>query len=136
MNMTNTANSSFFEPDVLTADRYLRVYRHKGRFNPEERLMFAVLTDAIECFQKYFRCDNPRLRRLSIEAELWFGSRRSDWPYSFEHICEGIGINAEYLRVGLTRWRVTQDHIGGPRGIRGSFRYQHRVNNNRVDMQA
>jgi hypothetical protein len=140
MNTTSTATASrspqftsLFEPDILSGHQYLKVYRQKGQFNPEERLMFAVLTDAIECFQKYIGSSCPRYRRLSAEAEEWITNRDSRWPYSFEQICQVLNISPSYLRLGLMQWRSAHERNGCPRKrIREPLRYQYRVKNNRM----
>lgn len=42
---------SLFEPDILATHQFCRVFKKKGYFEPEERLMFAVLTDAVNAFK-------------------------------------------------------------------------------------
>lgn len=129
----STSINSFFEPDILTSNQYFKLYRHKAHFDPEEKLMFAVLTDAIECFQKYYGANAPRRRRLFTEAEAWISKRDYAWPYSFENICETLNIDPNYLRVGLTRWRIhheAQKNTG--LCIRKTLRYQNTVKQNRV----
>ena len=61
---TDRSVASLFEPDVLTTHRFFKVFQQKGQLDPEENLMFAVLTDAIECFQKYFGDQSRRCRAL------------------------------------------------------------------------
>lgn len=127
--------SSFFEPDVLTPYQYFRVFRRKSHFDAEEKLMFAVLTDAIECFQKNFGANAPERRRLFIEAEAWISRQDSSWPYSFENICETLNIDPNYLRVGLMQWRVNRgSQKNTSRGSRKTLRYQNTVKPNRVCM--
>ena len=124
--------NSFFEPDILTSHRYFQLFRHKAHFDPEEKLMFAVLTDAIECFQKYYGDNAQRRRRLFTEAEAWISTKEFAWPYSFENICETLNIDPNYLRMGLARWRV--DHEAQKTGlrIRKTLRYQNTVKQNRM----
>ncbi len=126
-------SSPFAEPDVLTPHQFFRVFRQKGQLDPEERLMFAVLTDAIECFQKYAGATGRRCRTLFSEAEAWISSRDALWPFSFEHICSVLNISPSYLRMGLARWRVARecDRVRRRR-IREPLRYQYRVKRNRV----
>ena len=122
-----------FEPDTLTSHQYFKVFREKSHMGPEEKLMFAVLTDAIECFQKYLGANGRRRRTLFAEAEAWISSRDSSWPYSFEHICEMLNINPNYLRLGLMQWRVNHEgQKNGRKRIREPLRYQYRVKHNRV----
>jgi hypothetical protein len=49
----------------------------------EERLMFAVLENAVEYFQKYVLARNPRGKQLFQEAEEWFLDKDGEALYSF-----------------------------------------------------
>src|SRR5512132_3600334 len=62
---------NYFEPDVLVSFEYSKANRRRDHLIPEEKLMFAVLTDAIECFQKYVDGKSRRYRRLYNEAQTW-----------------------------------------------------------------
>lgn len=129
----SVSSNSFFEPDILTTHQYFKVFRQKGQFEPEERLMFAVLTDAIECFQKYFGAQSRRCRVLFGEAEAWIANQDSKSLFSFENICQVLSISPSYLRVGLMRWRLAHESNKGPRKrIREPLRYQYRVRNTRM----
>ena len=66
---------SYFEPDILTSNRYFQLFRQKAHLHPEEKLMFALLTDAVECFQKYYGASTHRHRKLFAEAEAWILNR-------------------------------------------------------------
>jgi hypothetical protein len=125
--------NSFFEADILTSDQYFQLYCQKSHLDPVEKLMFAVLTDAIECFQEYYGANAHRCRRLFTEAEAWISSRDYAWPYSFENICETLNLDPNYLRIGLTRWRVHYDAEKNT-GLcsRRTLRYQNTVKQNRV----
>jgi hypothetical protein len=127
---------SFFEPDVLTSHRFFKVYRQKAQWGPEERLMFAVLTDAVECFQKYHGGQSRRARVLFAEAAEWIESRDSSWPFSFEQICQALNLNPSYLRMGLTQWRLSfEKSRPARRRIREPLRYQyHRVKQSRISV--
>ena len=85
---TDRSVASLFEPDVLTTHRFFKVFQQKGQLDPEENLMFAVLTDAIECFQKYFGDQSRRCRVLFGEAEAWIANQDSKSLFSFENICQ------------------------------------------------
>lgn len=98
--------NDLFEPDVMTGFEFSRVYRQKAHYEPEERLMFAVLADAIDCFQRYCDADSKRYRALSNQAEAWMLSNDERSPFSFANICETLNIDPVYLRLGLLRWRA------------------------------
>jgi hypothetical protein len=95
---------SLFEPDVLASSQYEKYHRRRYP-DPEKMLMFAVLEDAIECFQKFSAAQSMRGRARFQEAEDWLFHETSDWLFSFEKICEVLNLNPDYIRAGLTRWR-------------------------------
>jgi hypothetical protein len=122
-----------FEPDILTGHQFFKVFQQKSGSEPERRLMLAVLSDAVECFQKYATARTRKGRKLFTNAETWITSRDASWPYSFEHICDVLNLSANRLRIGLMQWRIEHESGSGPRKrIREPLRYQYRVKHNRV----
>jgi len=122
-----------FEPDVLISHLYFKVFRTRSHFSSEQGLMFAVLTDAVECYQKHVGAKTRARRKLFSEANDWIASPESSWPFSFEYICETLNLDPSYLRIGLTRWR--HDHElrkSSHRRVRESLRYRNRVKYNRL----
>ncbi len=71
----------------------------------ELALMYAVLEDALRCFQVQFLSSGPQARRLAREAEEWFFNDDPRWPFSFTNICAVLGLDPGYIRSGLLRWR-------------------------------
>jgi hypothetical protein len=71
----------------------------------EERLMLAVLENAVEYFQTYVLARNPRGKKLFQEAEDWFLDRDGGGLFSFESICETLGLNPDPIRKGLLVWK-------------------------------
>jgi hypothetical protein len=125
--------NNYFEPDILAPFQYSNTNHRRDHFYPEEKLMFAVLTDAIECFQKYMSAKSRGCRKLFEEAEAWIISRDDQAPFSFEHVCEVLRLSPSYLRVGLMRWCAdktspTCQH----KRIREPLRYQYRLRNTRI----
>lgn len=95
---------SFFQPDVLPKQSW-DVCRRIARLQPEKELMLAVLQDAVECFQKYVRAQDRKGKTRFREVEDWIMEEDSDEVFSFEYICEILGIDPRYLRRGLLRWK-------------------------------
>ncbi|MFQ5917738.1 MAG: hypothetical protein ACE5I0_08020, partial [Candidatus Binatia bacterium] len=86
--------------------QYLETVSRKTHLEPEKKLMLAVLEDAVACFQKYGSVRDGKGRILSSEAEEWILLEHSgDWLFSFDNICEALGLNPKYIREGLLRWR-------------------------------
>ena len=83
-------------------------YKTRG----EVALMYAVLDDAVRCFQRQTVANGRRAQRLAREAEDWFFTDDYDLPFSFVNICAVLGLDPEYLRLGLKRW--CQRHRAGP----------------------
>lgn len=97
--------ASLFQPDTLLPAQYLDTFRRKAPLEPENRLMLAVLEDAIACFQKYLFSRDAKGRAMFREAEEWIMEEGSDWLFCFENICEVLGMDPRYVRQGLVRWK-------------------------------
>src|SRR2546422_9284848 len=65
-------------------------------------LMRAVLEDAIRCLVGEL---GPRHQRgaLAAEAREWIEVADPRWPFSFENVCDGLGLDAANLRCRLLR---------------------------------
>ncbi|GIW41063.1 MAG: hypothetical protein KatS3mg076_1640 [Candidatus Binatia bacterium] len=94
------------EPEVLLPSQYYELIAGHHFLEGEKRLMLAIMEDAISCYQKYAGAKSGRAHRIFQEAEEWiFDRENSGWVFSFESICQALGIEAEFLRKGLVRWR-------------------------------
>ena len=94
-----------FQEDVLAAARYFATIRN-NRLSPEEKLMLAVLQNALECFQKHVEGRTPRARNLFAEAEQCImKDRGKDRFFSFQNACEMLRLNPDYVRKCLRDWK-------------------------------
>jgi hypothetical protein len=84
----------------------------------EERLMFAVLENAVEYFQKYVVARKPSAKKLFQEAEEWFLEKDGETLYSFENICETLGLHPDPLRKGLLVWKEAKLKLSSVEGQR------------------
>jgi hypothetical protein len=91
---------SFDPTDIVVSETSL-----EGDRRGEEKLMVAVLEDAIKCFQKYALGHDHWEKRLFQEVEDWILKKNNEWLYSFENICETLQLNADYIRKGLRVWK-------------------------------
>lgn len=96
--------TSLFQPDVLLPAQYFEKHK-KIEAMPERVLMRAVLEDAVCCFQKYLLARDRRGRRLFKETETWILDDDDSQVFSYRNICDVSGIDADYLRLGLLRWK-------------------------------
>ena len=98
---------SLLQPDTLLPAQYLETIRRENHLDPEKMLMLAVLEDGVICFQKYISTQDEKGKRLLSEAEEWLLMEQNgeDWLFSFDNVCETLGLNPGYIREGLLRWR-------------------------------
>lgn len=93
-----------YEPDILAPQRYLKSYRRTTLAEPEKALMFAVLAEAVETYQRFAFSKSRGKQRLFREAKAWFWAEGPGCPFSFPSICEVFGLDPTYLRRGLRQW--------------------------------
>ncbi len=77
-------------------------------FRPEDgirRLMWALLKDTLGSYHAYANAKTVQQQRLFREAERWLESDDLAWVFSFQSVCAVLGIDSDYLRNELHRWR-------------------------------
>ncbi len=108
--------ASLFQPDTSFDPQWTKT--------PEQKLMLAVLDDAVSCFQKYFAARDKIKTRLFREAEeLILLQGKSNWFVSFDYICETLDLNPDNIRKGLLHWRYHR--------LRERDQVRHRMNKSR-----
>jgi hypothetical protein len=78
---------------------------------PEKRLALAVLQTVVyDCRTvedpAVDGASRARDRQAYGRAMSYVASRDRSWPYSFENLCDTLGVDAAHLRRGITRRRV------------------------------
>lgn len=125
--------SNYVEPDILTTYEFRKTYQRREYLAPERKLMFAVLVDAIECYQKYVDAKSRRHRKIFYEVESWIESRDEGSIYSFEQLCDVLCLDPSYLRRGLVAWRRERGGAGvRERRCREPLRYSTRLRQTRI----
>lgn len=99
--MQNRDTNSLFDPEVVLPDQMFPGSKLPAFVQSEGRLMLAILQDAVDCYQRHALARNPRHRAEFEEAKQWITSSDSDWVFSFENICNVLGIDPDYVRSGL-----------------------------------
>ncbi len=75
---------------------------------PERRLLAAVLFDAVLQLGR-------RGSAGAADAVRWIRNRDDDdMPFSFTAVCEGLGLDADYLARGLLAWNPEHGEKGTP----------------------
>jgi hypothetical protein len=76
------------------------------RLTGEQRLMLALLADAINVYQQGVLSRNTRKRLLFVDAERWItAGAKSRHAFSFEAVCDALGINCATLRRRMLTWK-------------------------------
>jgi hypothetical protein len=83
-------------------DELIGGQRDAGVGRPERALMRAMLQDAILCLIGEAAPAKDRAH-LASDARYWIESHSLAWVFSFENVCEVLGINADYARRHLLR---------------------------------
>jgi hypothetical protein len=130
MNVAEDRTVTPLEPDTLVPAQYFDRVGSDTAFQPEKRLMLAVLEEAIATFQRHALSPTRQSRRLVEEVEEWSQGSSSEWPFSFDNICAALDLEPEYLRAGMARWKAAQ--LGGARkGKTSVYRFPFRRVNGR-----
>jgi hypothetical protein len=118
--------------DIILPSQYFGALGSSGLCS-EQRLMLAVLVDAINVLQGWQRIGSARKRRAFAEAGQWVNTRGTSYPFSFDSICDALGIDPEILRErlsGLTLGRMGAARLGlGRLRLKESSRAQHMTAN-------
>jgi len=95
-------------PDVILPSQYFESIGAQT-FSSEQRLMLAVLADAINVL---VNTDSSKHRQRNSFNEAWFWvfSRRITSPLSFDHVCNALGMDADSLRRRLSE--LVSEHGG------------------------
>src|SRR5271167_3375547 len=84
-------------PDVILKSQFFDTIG-KHSLTSEQRLMLAVLADAINLVQDGYRSTSLRKRTSFSEAKNWIFQSGVRCPLAFENVCDALAIDAEALR--------------------------------------
>src|ERR1700757_2418200 len=85
--------------DIILPSQYFDAIGSVG-MSSEQRLMLAVLVDAINVLQAR-RVGNARKRQAFAEAAKWVNSAGTNFPFSFDSVCDALEIDSDVLRSRL-----------------------------------
>src|SRR5258708_21679463 len=95
-------------PDVLLPSQFFDLVG-KQTFSSEQRLMLAVLADAINVLGS---ADSSNLRKRNSfkETSSWVFADGITSPLSFDHVCDALGMDVQSLRRRLSE--LVSEHGG------------------------
>ena len=100
------AVSNVFEPDFMLPSQFL-VPDEQGLTGGERRLMAAILSDGVEAYIAHSTAPQARAfgaARGRSDAQEWVETVDESYVFSFDNVCESLGIDPHYLRLGLARY--------------------------------
>ncbi len=89
-------------PDVILRSQFFEMVGTRA-LSSEQRLMLAVLADAINVVQEFGGASSLRKRNSFNEAWNWFFTKSVGCPLSYISVCDALGIDADSLR-----WRLSE----------------------------
>ena len=93
-------------PTALNVDGgYLASQQRSRARSGESRLMLALLQDGIDCFLRHLAARDGRGKELLAETERWIFEREIDGIFSFDSVCETLGVSASCLRAKIRQWK-------------------------------
>ena len=104
---------ALFQPDIILPSQYRDTLQRRTPQDPEKKLMLAVLEDAVACFRNGLHARDHRRRELFKDSEAWIREENGDWLFSFEHICDILGLDARSIRNELLKWKKEAAKRGG-----------------------
>jgi len=94
--------SGGFEPDFLVPVQFFDLTRRRSMLDGETLLVFAVLEDAVRCYVKTVNSSRRCQREQFDEVQRWFNAEAGiHSPFSFEYVCDVLGIEAASFRARL-----------------------------------
>jgi hypothetical protein len=99
-------------PDVILRSQFLELVGTRA-LTSEQRLMLAVLADAINIVQELHGSPTARKKSSFAEAWNWIFATGVRCALSFENVCDALGIDA-----GALRWRLNALVTGAVPGAR------------------
>src|SRR5277367_2444487 len=90
-------------------------YQQRARDNvstPVRRLMLAILTDALDCLSgRAINARGSARRQEACRAAEWVALESDKDLFSFNSVCDALGVDPDALREALKSWRATGHRV-------------------------
>lgn len=96
------------EPHTILPPQFFTGAERRRARNAEERLMFAILEDAVTVYCNYCEPATRKQRRTFVSTQRWLTNSDRTWLFSFLRICEALDLDPEYIRKGLRQRRAAR----------------------------
>ena len=102
--MTETAEQGLpglFEPHTILPVQFFTRFQRGASWTGEQRLMAAILQDAIAVCCKPNPPGTSKARTVLRESLRWIRSNDRKWTFSFLRICETLDMDPSAIRRGV-----------------------------------
>ena len=99
-NALTEISDTLSQVDIVLPVQYFGALGSVG-LSSEQRLMLAVLVDAINLLRVWQRVGNARKRLAFAEAAQWVNTGGTHYPFSFDSVCDALEIDSNVLRSRL-----------------------------------
>lgn len=95
--MSDNSKHEGFQTLIIEDQTIYEGYAH----GPERGLMSALLFDGVQSYLTYCLSPSMSSRGKYFEAYNWVHHQDAEYIFSFDNVCEALGIDADGLRLGL-----------------------------------
>ena len=92
---------ALFEPHTVLPEQYFTRLQRSSSWTGEQRLMAAILEDAVAVCRKLEAPKTSKSRHVLRETLRWLRSNDSKWTFSFLRICETLDLEPTAIRRGI-----------------------------------
>lgn len=114
---------SFLGNDTIVSQQFFDSFR-STHLEPEKSLLLAILEDAVHCIEKYRAATDRAGKERFREAESWIMKPGNEWIFSFDNVCDLLGLDPQYIRQGLQKRCAKTVALEAPRQRRQGSRKQ------------
>lgn len=68
---------------------------------PERALLSALLFDGVQSYLCYAAAKTQSKKAKYKEAFNWVNHKGREYVFNFENVCEALGVDPDFLRLGL-----------------------------------
>jgi hypothetical protein len=90
-----------FEPNTVLPVQYFTRLQRSAAWTGEQRLMAAIMEDAVAVCSKPSIPKSSKARHVLRETMRWVRSNDRTWMFSFLRICEMLDLEPSAIRRGI-----------------------------------
>jgi hypothetical protein len=92
------------ELESILPQQFYGARRGTSELKPFQRLMVAMMTQAVRCFQNKCEASTPAARKEFAEVRSWIFSNTENGVFCFRAVCDALELDPEGLRKSLVKW--------------------------------